>query len=70
MKIRILRGFRDYTPGQVFEDWPGGMCEILIGQGLIEAVVDVASAASALELAEATPEVEQAEVQLPRKKRK
>lgn len=38
MRIRVLKGFRDYLPGQVFEDWPGGMCQILIGQGLIEEV--------------------------------
>lgn len=40
MKIRIVRGFDAYEPGQVFEDWPGGMCEILIARGLIEEVKD------------------------------
>lgn len=40
MKIRVLMGFDNYEPGQVFEDWPGGMCEILISRGLIEPVVE------------------------------
>lgn len=48
MKIRILQNFRDYERGQVFDDWPGGMCDILIGRGLIEEVkepVEVETAA-------------------------
>lgn len=40
MKIRILMGFRDYEPGQVFDDWPAGMCEVLISRGLIEEAVE------------------------------
>lgn len=67
MKIRILRGFRDYVPGQVFEDWPGGMCDILIGQGLIEPVVEEAS--PPIEAADAEQDVERAEAPQ-RKKRK
>lgn len=67
MKIRILRGFRDYVPGQVFEDWPGGMCDILIGQGLIEPVVE--EAAAPIEAADAEQDVERAEAPQ-RKKRK
>ena len=60
MKIRVLKGFGDYHPGQVFEDWPGGMCQILIGRGLIEEVfdrktVETASVESATETAEASP---------------
>ena len=38
MKIRVLRGFSAYEPGQVFEDWPEGMCEIFIARGMIEEV--------------------------------
>jgi hypothetical protein len=40
MKIRVLRGFDCYEPGQVFDEWPAGMCEILIARGLIEEVAD------------------------------
>lgn len=38
MKIRVLHNFGVYEKGQVFEDWPGGMCDILIRRGLIEEV--------------------------------
>jgi len=38
MKIRILMGFDGYEVGQVFDDWPPGMCEILIGRRMIEEV--------------------------------
>lgn len=38
MIIRVLQGFRDYEPGQIFHDWPSGMCEVLIHRGLIEEV--------------------------------
>lgn len=41
MKIRVVRGFGVYEAGQVFEDWPAGMCDILIGRGLIEKVEPV-----------------------------
>ena len=63
MKIRVLTNFDCYEKGQVFEDWPGGMCEILIQRGLIEKV----------ETAEEVPAtVERAEVsvkQVPKKRR-
>ena len=44
MKIRILRNYDVYESGQVFEDWPSGMCEILIQRGLIEEFVETADA--------------------------
>lgn len=40
MKVRIKQSFGCYEAGQVFDDWPGGMCQILIGRGLIEEVID------------------------------
>lgn len=40
MKIRVLMGFEGYERGQVFEDWPAGMCEGLIAMGAIEEVKD------------------------------
>lgn len=56
MKIRVLMGFRDYEPGQVFDEWPDGMCEILIARGLIEEVKEVVVERSVDE-----PDVERAE---------
>jgi hypothetical protein len=44
MKIRVIRSYDAYEAGQVFEDWPGGMCEILIQRGLIEEFVETADA--------------------------
>lgn len=38
MKVRILIGFNGYEAGQVFEDWPAGMCDSLIAMGAIEEV--------------------------------
>lgn len=67
MKIRVLQGFGDYLPGQVFEDWPGGMCEILIRRGLIEEVFD--REAVAVETASSDPEVERAEAAPKRRKK-
>ena len=61
MKVRILQGFSNYTPGQVFEDWPDGMCEIFVARGLIERVAD--------EAADVEPEVEKAEVPNRRKRK-
>lgn len=57
MKVRILQTFNCYEAGQVFEDWPAGMCDILIGRGLIEEVKEVETAAvqSEVERAEAAP---------------
>ena len=53
MKIRVLHNFDCYEKGQVFEDWPGGMCDLLIRRGLIEQV----------ETAEAVPEaIERADI--------
>lgn len=40
MKIRVLIGFEGYEAGQVFDDWPSGMCEGLIAMGAIEEVKD------------------------------
>lgn len=57
MKIRVIQNFGDYQAGQVFEDWPGGMCEVLIGRGLIQEVRDEPM----LEAAEEQPKVERAE---------
>jgi hypothetical protein len=44
MKIRVIRSYDAYEAGQVFEDWPSGMCEILIQRGLIEEFVETADA--------------------------
>lgn len=62
MKIRVLSNFGSYEAGQVFEDWPGGMCQILIGRGLIEevrddVVVETAVEERSVEHAEASPRV-------------
>lgn len=46
MKITVLQNFDCYEKGQVFEDWPAGMCDLLIRRGLIKEV----------ETAEAVPE--------------
>jgi hypothetical protein len=56
MRIRVLMGFRDYEPGQVFDEWPDGMCEILIARGLIEEVKE-----PAVERGVDEPDVERAE---------
>lgn len=54
MKIRVIRNYDAYEAGQVFEDWPSGMCEILIQRGLIEEFVETADAdADSLERATA-----------------
>lgn len=58
MKIRVLQGFSAYEPGQVFEDWPAGMCEILIARGLIEQIKDETPV---VERGDDEPEVERAE---------
>ena len=58
MKIRVLMGFDSYEPGQVFEEWPAGMCEILIARGLIEEVKDQAPV---VERGDDEPEVERAD---------
>ena len=56
MKIRIIQNFAEYQKGQVFEDWPGGMCQVLIERGLIQEVKDE----PVLEAADEQPVVEQA----------
>ena len=53
MKIRVLQNFDCYEKGQVFEDWPAGMCDLLIRRGLVEQV-------ETAELPE--PQVERADV--------
>lgn len=58
MKIRVLQGYDCYEPGQVFDDWPAGMCEILIARGLIE---EVKGDAPVVERSDDEPEVERAE---------
>lgn len=58
MKIRVLMGFSAYEPGQVFEDWPAGMCEILIARGVIEEIKDDSPV---VERSIDEPEVERAE---------
>lgn len=63
MKIRVLRNFDCYESGQVFDEWPDGMCELLIYRGLIEEVRE-------LETADADAEVERAEVSWKPKKKK
>jgi len=63
MKIRVIQGFGEYEKGQVFEDWPDGMCDILIRRGLIEPVVE-----AVVEVAEAPPSPEAADVRFKRKK--
>lgn len=52
VKIRILHNFDVYERGQVFEDWPGGMCDILIRRGLIEEVETAEQPEQAVERAD------------------
>lgn len=66
MRIRVLQGFAGYEPGQVFDDWPDGMCEVLILKGVIERVADN----TADEAAEVEQEVSRAEMPARRKKAK
>lgn len=58
MRIRVLQGFDCYEPGQVFDEWPAGMCEILIARGLIE---EVKKERPVVERSDVEPEVETAE---------
>lgn len=57
MKIRVIQNFNCYETGQVFDDWPAGMCDILIGRGLIEEVKE----APAVETAAVEAETERAD---------
>ena len=61
MKIRVLQGFGVYEAGQVFENWPEGLCDILIRRGLVEQVVEVAEEPQ-------SPALETAEMRFKRKK--
>ena len=54
MRIRILQNFDCYEKGQVFEDWAGGMCDILIRRGLIEEVETAEDVPQAIERADLT----------------
>lgn len=65
MKVRVLRGFAGYEPGQVFDDWPAGMCEIFIGKGLIERLDEPTE----LVTAEDDKDVERAEIPARRKRK-
>lgn len=67
MRIRVLHNFYAYEAGQVFEDWPAGMCEVLIQRGFIE---EVKEAPAAIETAEAPAEVERAAVEHKRGRKK
>lgn len=55
VKIRVLHNFDCYERGQVFEDWPGGMCDLLIRRGLIEKVETAEMPADAVERADVEP---------------
>lgn len=61
MKIRVLQGFGVYEAGQIFENWPEGMCDILIRRGLVEQVVEAAEEPP-------PPSLETADMRLKRKK--
>lgn len=65
MKIRVLQGFAGYEPGQVFDEWPAGMCEIFIAKGIIERVED----AAADESADVENQTERAEMPARRKRK-
>jgi len=54
MRIRVLQNFDCYERGQVFEDWPGGMCDILIRRGLVEKVETAEAVADSVEHADMT----------------
>lgn len=66
MKIRVIKGFGLYKPGQVF-DWPRPMCRLLLARGVIEEFVDPV----AVESAAVEPEVEvAAETKKPTRRKK
>ena len=67
MKIRVLHNFANYEAGQVFDDWPGGMCDIFIRKGLIAAVDEHEE--RAVETADEDRDVERADA-APKHKRK
>lgn len=63
MKVRVLKGFGGYRPGQEFE-WADGMARILIARGMIEPVRE-----QTVEHATAEERAERAVV-VPRKRQK
>jgi hypothetical protein len=58
--VRILQGFDGYEAGQEFDEWPYAMAEILEQRGLIQII----------EQADDEQEVERAEVQTTRKRKR
>jgi hypothetical protein len=52
LKIRVLQNFDCYEKGQVFQDWPAGMCDLLIRRGLIEEVETAEAVTEAIERAD------------------
>lgn len=52
LKIRVLQNFDCYEVGQVFEDWPAGMCDLLVRRGLIEQVETAEAVTETIERAE------------------
>lgn len=36
MKVRVLKTFRGYKKGQVFDNWADGMARIFIARGMVE----------------------------------
>ena len=43
MRVRVLKKFDGYRPGQVF-DWGDGMARIMVARGLVERLPDVETA--------------------------
>lgn len=43
MKIRFIRSWMFYEPGQVLEEMPDGQADLLIRRGIIEQVKEEAS---------------------------
>lgn len=48
----MLQNFDCYEQGQVFQDWPAGMCDLLIRRGLIEEVETAEAVPEAIERAD------------------
>lgn len=40
MKVRVLKTFRGYKKGQVFNNWSDGMARIFIARGMVEEIRD------------------------------
>jgi hypothetical protein len=45
MKVRVLKTFRGYKKGQVFDNWADGMARIFVARGVVEEVRDIEAAA-------------------------